>query len=106
MQVDIIQSTFVPTSQGMSLLLFSQTLQRLPSEILRAVKILHGMQAAHAASKGAVGLEGEMVDAPMLKQVIVLLPDVSPRWLKPFLQAENTIRVAKAAGLDIPDISY
>ncbi|KAG6868228.1 hypothetical protein C0993_006004 [Termitomyces sp. T159_Od127] len=48
--------------------------------ILRAAKILHGMQAAHAAAKGAVGLEGEMVDAPMLKQ------------------AEYTIRVAKAAG--------
>ncbi|KAG6897767.1 hypothetical protein C0992_011436 [Termitomyces sp. T32_za158] len=54
-QVDIIQSTFVPTSQ----------------EIFRAAKILHGMQAAHAAAKGAVGLEGEMVDAPMLKQVTV-----------------------------------
>ncbi|KAG5729418.1 hypothetical protein E4T56_gene2394 [Termitomyces sp. T112] len=70
-QVDIIQSTFVPTSR----------------EILRAAKILHGMQAAHAAAKGAIGLEGEMVDAPMLKQ------------------AENTIRIAKAAGLEIPMIS-
>ncbi|KAG6832008.1 hypothetical protein H0H92_006044 [Tricholoma furcatifolium] len=69
-QVKTIQSTFVPTSQ----------------EILRAAKILHGMQMAHAAAKGAVGLEGEMIDAPMLKQ------------------AENVIKIAKLAGLDIPTI--
>ncbi|KAF8895283.1 Pyruvate/Phosphoenolpyruvate kinase-like domain-containing protein [Infundibulicybe gibba] len=62
-QVDIIQSTFVPTS-----------------------KILREMQRAHASEKGAVGLEGEMIDAPMLKQ------------------AESTIRVAKAAGLEIPSL--
>ncbi|KAG6910701.1 hypothetical protein DXG01_008745 [Tephrocybe rancida] len=37
-------------------------------KILRAARILHGMEAAHAAAKGAVGLEGEMIDAPMLKQ--------------------------------------
>ncbi|KAG6903268.1 Cyclin-dependent kinase catalytic subunit [Termitomyces sp. Mi166 len=37
-------------------------------KIIRAAKILHEMQAAHAAAKGVVGLEGEMVDAPMLKQ--------------------------------------
>jgi len=67
-QVEIIQSTFVPTSK----------------EIIRAAKILHGMHVAHAAAKGAVGLEGEMIDAPMLKQ------------------AENIITIAKAAGLEIP----
>lgn len=38
-------------------------------EILRAAKILRAMERAHAAEKGAVGLEGEMIDAPMLKQV-------------------------------------
>jgi len=38
-------------------------------EILRAAKILHAMERAHATEKGAVGLEGEMIDAPMLKQV-------------------------------------
>ncbi|KAF8073632.1 Pyruvate/Phosphoenolpyruvate kinase-like domain-containing protein [Lyophyllum atratum] len=70
-QVEIIQSTFVPTAQ----------------EILRAAKILHGLQAAHASAKGAMGLEGEMIDAPMLKQ------------------AEKTIELAKAAGLEIPLIS-
>lgn len=45
-------------------------------EILRAAKILKGMQVAHAASKGAVGLEGEMIDAPMLKQVLFHLYDI------------------------------
>jgi citrate lyase beta subunit len=38
-------------------------------EILRAAKIIEGMKGAHAREKGAIGLEGEMVDAPMLKQV-------------------------------------
>ncbi|KDQ62186.1 hypothetical protein JAAARDRAFT_30086 [Jaapia argillacea MUCL 33604] len=75
-QVDIIQSTYVPTAK----------------EILRAAKILHQMSLAHASQKGAFGLDldgandggKEMIDAPMV------------------LQAENTIRAAKAAGLEIP----
>lgn len=74
-QVDIIHSTFVPTEK----------------EILRAAKILHQMEVAHSSQKGAIGLEmegggKEMIDAPMLKQ------------------AENIIRVAKAAGLEIPGV--
>ncbi|KIJ59476.1 hypothetical protein HYDPIDRAFT_33164 [Hydnomerulius pinastri MD-312] len=72
-QVDTVNSTFVPTSK----------------EILRAAKILHQMNAAHSSQKGAFGLEmegggKEMIDAPMLKQ------------------AENTIRLARTAGLEIP----
>ncbi len=27
------------------------------------------MQIAHDSQKGAIGLEGEMIDAPMIKQV-------------------------------------
>ncbi|KAH8104486.1 Pyruvate/Phosphoenolpyruvate kinase-like domain-containing protein [Cristinia sonorae] len=74
-QVDIIQSTYVPTVK----------------EIARAAKIVHFMRKAHANERGAIGLplEGggeEMIDAPMIKQ------------------AENTIRAAKSAGLDIPQI--
>jgi citrate lyase beta subunit len=38
-------------------------------EILRAAKIVEAMKCAHASEKGAIGLQGEMVDAPMLKQV-------------------------------------
>jgi len=38
-------------------------------EILRATKILHQLGLAHGTERGAVGLEGEMIDAPMLKQV-------------------------------------
>ncbi|KAF8635957.1 hypothetical protein AX15_000123 [Amanita polypyramis BW_CC] len=67
-QVNTIQSTFVPTAQ----------------EIERAAKVLRAMEVAHSAEKGAVGLEGEMIDAPMIKQ------------------AEKVIQVAKAAGLQIP----
>ncbi|EPQ54754.1 beta subunit of citrate lyase [Gloeophyllum trabeum ATCC 11539] len=75
-QVDIIQSTYVPTEK----------------EILRAAKILHQMSLAHSAERGAVGIElegggKEMVDAPMLKQAI------------------NTINIAKAAGLKIPEVA-
>ncbi|KAJ3830638.1 citrate lyase beta subunit [Lentinula raphanica] len=69
-QVDIIQNTFVPTAV----------------EILRAAKILHGMEAAHASQKGAIGLDGEMIDAPMIKQ------------------ATKIIDIAKEAGLEIPQI--
>ncbi|KAH9042049.1 citrate lyase beta subunit [Lactarius pseudohatsudake] len=76
-QVDIIQSTFVPTGQ----------------EILRAAKIVHQMAQAHAVQTGAIGLDlsddkggKEMIDAPMLKQ------------------AEKTIRMAQAAGLPIPTL--
>ena len=53
----------------------------LLQEILRAAQILDRMAQAHAAHKGAVGLElgdeaghKEMIDAPMLKQVILLVP--------------------------------
>ncbi|KAL0573478.1 hypothetical protein V5O48_008486 [Marasmius crinis-equi] len=67
-QVDTILSTFVPTSE----------------EITRAAKILHQMKTAHASQKGAIGLDGEMIDAPMIKQ------------------AERIVKVAKAAGLKIP----
>ncbi|KAI8986106.1 citrate lyase beta subunit [Trametes punicea] len=74
-QVDIIQSTFVPSSK----------------EILRAARILKEMEKAHLLHKGAAGLElegggMEMIDAPMIKQ------------------AENVVRIAKAAGLPIPDV--
>ena len=37
-------------------------------EIIRAAKILHSMASAHLEAKGAIGLNGEMIDAPMLKQ--------------------------------------
>ncbi|KAI9067859.1 citrate lyase beta subunit [Trametes sanguinea] len=74
-QVDIIQSTFVPSSK----------------EILRAARILKLMEKAHLSQKGAAGLEledggMEMIDAPMIKQ------------------AENVVRIARSAGLPIPDV--
>ncbi|KAF8914928.1 Pyruvate/Phosphoenolpyruvate kinase-like domain-containing protein [Mucidula mucida] len=70
-QVSTIQSTFVPTS----------------AEILRAAKIVYGMEQAHRSQKGAIGLDGEMIDAPMIKQ------------------AERIIHIAQAAGLEIPLIA-
>ncbi|CAE6469106.1 unnamed protein product [Rhizoctonia solani] len=75
-QVEIIQSTFVPTEK----------------ELVRAAKIVSQMARSHASSTGAFGLDAsgsgdvEMIDAPMLKQ------------------AEATIAKAKAAGLKIPDV--
>lgn len=47
-------------------------IESLCAEILRAAKILHQMKLAHEAEKGAIGLEGEMIDAPMIKQVSCL----------------------------------
>ncbi|KAJ7712438.1 Pyruvate/Phosphoenolpyruvate kinase-like domain-containing protein [Mycena metata] len=70
-QVDVIQSTFVPTA----------------SEIERAAKILHTMEREHALNRGAAGLEGEMIDKPMI------------------LQAEKILRIARAANLEIPRIT-
>ena len=42
------------------------------SEIVRAARILKRMQRAHEAEIGAIGLDGQMIDAPMIKQVIVI----------------------------------
>ncbi|KAH7345329.1 citrate lyase beta subunit [Rhizoctonia solani] len=75
-QVEIIQSTFVPTEK----------------ELVRAAKIVSQMARSHESATGAFGLDAsgsgdvEMIDAPMLKQ------------------AEATIAKAKAAGLKIPDV--
>ena len=38
-------------------------------EINRSSKILNAMKEAHELQKGAVGLDGTMIDAPMIKQV-------------------------------------
>ena len=38
------------------------------SEINRAARILQAMRKAHDSQKGAVGLDGTMIDAPMIKQ--------------------------------------
>ncbi|KAJ7069953.1 citrate lyase beta subunit [Mycena amicta] len=69
-QVDVIQSTFVPSS----------------AEIERAAKIVHRMDREHAANRGATGLDGEMIDMPMI------------------LQAQKILAVARAANLHIPKI--
>jgi len=74
-QVVTVNASFVPTFH----------------EILRAAKILHQMKIAYSNQRGAFGLEmegggKEMIDAPMLKQ------------------AENIIRLARAAGCDVPHV--
>lgn len=51
------------------LLLLGINFVNLLPEIHRAVKIIHRMAKAYASQKGAIGLEDEMIDAPMLKQV-------------------------------------
>ena len=79
------------------------------AEILRAARILRQMEKAHAEQKGAVGLATEdggkeMIDAPMLKQVESSFGlfcsgiDISCD------EAENTVRLAMAAGLEIPQV--
>ena len=61
------------------------------------------MKIAHGAEKGAIGLEGEMIDAPMIKQVLEI-------WVVKWehetnsTQAEKVIQVAEAAGLLIPQL--
>jgi len=67
-QVEVINATFVPTRE----------------EIVRAAKILKEMQRAHEAEMGAIGMDGQMIDAPMIKQ------------------AQKIINLARAAGLEIP----
>ncbi|KAJ6512082.1 citrate lyase beta subunit [Mycena vitilis] len=69
-QVDVIQSAFVPST----------------GEIERAAKIVHRMEREHALNRGAAGLEGEMIDKPMI------------------LQAEKILNIARAANLKIPRI--
>ncbi|KAJ7696006.1 citrate lyase beta subunit [Mycena rosella] len=69
-QVDVIQSTFVPTA----------------AEIERAAKIVHKMARVHALNLGATGLEGEMIDKPMI------------------LQADKILNIARAANLKIPHV--
>ncbi|KAF9046465.1 Pyruvate/Phosphoenolpyruvate kinase-like domain-containing protein [Panaeolus papilionaceus] len=70
-QVTTINETFVPTK----------------SEILRAVKILNAMSAAHKSLKGATQLDGQMIDAPMIKQASII------------------VNAAKQAGLEIPALA-
>ncbi|KAF8195490.1 Pyruvate/Phosphoenolpyruvate kinase-like domain-containing protein [Pholiota molesta] len=70
-QVEVINSTYVPTRD----------------EIVHAAKILQAMQKAHDSQKGAVGLEGTMIDAPMIKQ------------------AQKIIDMAQKTGLEIPPLT-
>ena len=46
-----------------------QKITRHSAEIALAARIVHAMKEAHALQKGAVGLDGQMIDAPMIKQV-------------------------------------
>lgn len=62
------------------------------------------MELTHASGKGAVGLEGEMIDAPMIKQVWRSSPLLSMNDQQ-ILQANKTVQVARAAALEIPDVS-
>lgn len=72
-QIPIIQSTFVPTPEGPFLVPpHCHYSPRTSTEILRAAKILKGLKNAHISeAKGAIGIDGEMIDAPMLKQVSI-----------------------------------
>ena len=62
------------------------------------------MEFAHKLERGALGLEGEMIDAPMVKQVLWIA------WCNKHetdgTQAGNVIQAAKAAGISIPQVEY
>lgn len=117
-QVVTVNSSFVPTFHGAStsylefrlLMTVSDVMSIGNAEILRAAKILHRMNIAYSNQKGAFGLEmegggKEMIDAPMLKQVCVSLCGQAGSRLKVGgMQAENVIRLARAAGCDIPHV--
>ena len=71
-QVDVIKAIFIPTPEGE--IFDNQVRSFLISslEIKRAVKILQAMKAAHESQQGAIALDGQMIDAPMIKQVCYL----------------------------------
>lgn len=77
---------------------------------MRAARILRQMEKAHSLQRGAAGLatdDGsmEMIDAPMIKQVRATDRFITfSVELTYNIQAENTIRVAKSAGLEIPHV--
>ncbi|PPR07105.1 hypothetical protein CVT24_010941 [Panaeolus cyanescens] len=81
-QVAVINETFVPTK----------------AEILRAVKILNAMSAAHKSQKGATRLDGQMIDAPMIKQVCTNLndTDISANWIN---SGFNCCQCSEASGI-------
>lgn len=111
-QIPIIQSTFVPTPEGPwsgSLPITTITHRAPPTEILRAAKILKGLKNAHISeARGAIGIDGEMIDAPMLKQVSIgnlwffAMPLANPTAR--ITQAEQIIAIAEAANLTIPNV--
>ncbi|PPQ66626.1 hypothetical protein CVT26_009387 [Gymnopilus dilepis] len=70
-QVPIINGTYVPTVR--------------PPEITRATRIVKAMESAHQANKGAIELDGKMIDTPMIKQ------------------AQKILDIARAAELPISD---
>jgi hypothetical protein len=62
------------------------------------------MQRAHEAEIGAIGLDGQMIDAPMIKQVIVICRFGTSNTQTDEFQAQKIINLAKAAGLEIPSL--
>jgi hypothetical protein len=83
---------------------------RLPlPEIMFAARILKAMKEAHSVSQtGAVGLDGKMIDAPMIKQVFQFhctnCPRDFPILLRKLLQARRIIAMAEAANLEIQNL--
>ena len=68
------------------------------------------MEKAHSANRGAAGLElegggMEMIDAPMIKQVCCVAGETPAMRHSYGFQAENVVRIARAAGLPIPDVA-
>jgi hypothetical protein len=58
------------------------------------------MEREHALNRGAAGLEGEMIDKPMILQVSIDFDFLLV--LKSCSQAEKVLQIARAADLKIP----
>lgn len=63
-QVDIIHKAFAPSESGKSLMAILAKV-----DIDRAQKVKETFEASERDGKGAYGLEGVMIDAPVYKQV-------------------------------------
>lgn len=61
------------------------------------------MEREHALNRGATGLDGEMIDYPMIRQVFLSL-SAAVYESHTLPQAEKILQIARAANLKIPEI--
>lgn len=91
MQVETIQRAYAPSEAGESRPIPSPRDNRCiatdAEAIRKAARVKFSFELNDAAGKGAYGLDGVMIDAPVYKQAL------------------NVLRIAQTAGLSIPTIT-